>query len=1155
MRGAAAPAQCRDRISGRENKTKRAYSRSTLGKVLLLLGLLAALPTRARAVEATLVADAHVNSARPTVNSGAISNINVGAGYTGLLQFDLSVLPSGTTSAQVIHATLRLYTNRADTTGLVSVQPLNGAWSEYGVTFQTLPATGSVAQVLTVSQAGQYVSVDVTALVQAWVTTPATNFGLALTAGTASVQFDSKENDLTGHQPVLDIQTASQGPAGPQGIAGPAGSAGAAGPQGPAGVAGAVGAIGPAGATGPIGLQGPQGIKGLPGLGFQGTYNSTTNYGLNDVVAFAGSSYISTMASNHGNSPALPTGAWTLLASIGATGSAGPAGIQGTAGAAGIQGPAGTPGTPGANGIPGAPGLPGLVYQGAYQSVQNYTLGDVVLWQGSSWASLVAGNHGNTPDQSPSYWGILTQQGLQGLTGATGAPGPQGIPGALGPVGPPGERGDQGLQGIAGQAGAQGIPGTTGATGLSGPMGPQGPAGPVGLSFQGAYQSSANYALADGVQYNGTGYVSQIAGNHGNTPDQSPGAWALFAAAGAPGAAGATGTQGATGLTGPQGAQGAPGPTGSVGPQGPQGPAVVNYKGNYSSASNYTIADAVSYGGSTYVSLVASNHGNTPDQNSASWAVLAAQGLVGAAGAAGPQGPTGASGTNGAQGPTGPQGPPVTFRGGWLTSSTYAVGDTVSYSGTSYIALVANSGREPDVSPIYWAVLAQAGAAGSAGPQGATGLQGPSGYPGAQGPVGPAGVAGAAGPTGATGSVGPAGPAGAAGPVGPQGSSGAAGATGSQGPAGPQGPPIAFRGGWLTGSTYAIGDTVSYSGSSYIALVANSGREPDVSPIYWSVLAQSGTTGPAGSQGATGMQGPTGYAGPQGPAGPTGSAGVAGPTGPAGASGPTGPAGPAGVAGPAGAAGLVYQGTYSSSTNYGLNAAVVFQGSSYISTQASNAGNAPGSSPNAWSLLAAAGATGAAGAAGATGSTGSAGPTGPAGAPASVQIGSVSTGAAGSSASVVNVGTASAAVLNFTIPQGAAGAAGTGSSSSSGSSGTSGIPFASMYHSVSYAATYYSVNNTNQSATEAVSVLTWLPTGCTATQLTVFSQQAATITVTMRVGTPGSMVNSALTCQVSQSQSCTATGSVTLSAGSFIDLSITQSNSNPSGVWSIVACN
>src|SRR5271168_4051552 len=173
----------------------------------------AALP--AFAVEATLVADTHVNAARPTVNSGAISNLNVGGGYTALLQFDLSTLPAGTTAVQVSRATLRLYCNRMGTAGLVRLQPVNGAWGEYSVTYATLPSLGAAAQVVQVGQAGAYVAVDVTALVQGWLTTPATNNGMALTAGTAVVQFDSKENDLTGHAPALDVALASVGPAGP----------------------------------------------------------------------------------------------------------------------------------------------------------------------------------------------------------------------------------------------------------------------------------------------------------------------------------------------------------------------------------------------------------------------------------------------------------------------------------------------------------------------------------------------------------------------------------------------------------------------------------------------------------------------------------------------------------------------------------------------------------------------------------------------------------------------------------------------------------------------------------------------------------------------------------------------------------------------------
>ena len=265
-----------------------------------LAGLLGAtLPVFA--VEATLVADAHVNSARPTVNSGAISNLNVGNGYTTLLQFDLSTLPAGTTAAQVSRATLRLYCNRADTTGSVSLQTVGAAWGEYSVTFATLPSLGNAVQTVPVSQAGAYVAVDVTALVQGWITAPATNNGLALTSGTAAVQFDSKENDLTGHAAVLDVALASNG------------SGGAVGPAGPTGPAGPAGATGATGLTGPAGPAGPQGPQGASGLNYQGTYTAGVVYALHDVVTFAGSSYISLSAGNEANTPGV-TSQWAVLA-------------------------------------------------------------------------------------------------------------------------------------------------------------------------------------------------------------------------------------------------------------------------------------------------------------------------------------------------------------------------------------------------------------------------------------------------------------------------------------------------------------------------------------------------------------------------------------------------------------------------------------------------------------------------------------------------------------------------------------------------------------------------------------------------------------------------------------------------------------------------
>ena len=598
---------------------------------------------------------------------------------------------------------------------------------------------------------------------------------------------------------------------------------------------------------------GATGAQGSPGLGFAGAYNSITNYNLDDVVSFQGFELHFTYGKQPRQHTRQVVAAWGLLAAagVGTTGAVGATGAIGPQGPAGPIGITGAIGPQGVSGLVGARGLPGLVYQGAYASATNYALGDVVLWQGASWASLVDGNHGNTPNFSPAYWGVLTLQGPSGLVGATGGAGPTGATGALGPVGPPGERGDQGLQGIAGQAGAQGIPGVRGDTGLSGPAGPQGIAGPVGLAFQGTYQSASNYALADGVVYNGSSYVSLSAGNHGNTPDQSPAAWALFAAGGAAGAVGAIGPAGLSGPSGPQGVQGSAGPVGPAGAIGPHGPPVVQYLGNYASANNYAVADAVAYAGSTYVSLVGGNHGNTPDVSPAQWSVLVARGADGAAGPAGAQGLAGAAGPAGAAGQQGLQGPPASFTGGWSTSRSYALGDAVSYNGGSYIALTVNTGREPDISPVYWAVLAQAGGVGPAGAQGAQGLEGPTGYPG---PVGATGPAGSQGPAGAAGAIGPAGATGPAGGAGPQGPTGIAG--------------LAYRGTYNSTTNYGLNDGVFFNGSTYISLLAsNSGNTPDASPSSWALLAAQGA---AGAPGAAGQSGANGAAGPQGATGPPG---------------------------------------------------------------------------------------------------------------------------------------------------------------------------------------------------------------------------------------------------------------------------------------------
>ena len=161
--------------------------------------------------------------------------------------------------------------------------------------------------------------------------------------------------------------------------------------------------------------------------------------------------------------------------------------------------------------------------------------------------------------------------------------------------------------------------------------------------------------------------------------------WAVVGPVGTPGAIGPQGATGLTGATGPSGPQGATGLTGATGSTGPQG----------------------------------------------------ATGLTGATGSTGPQGATGLTGA------IGPQGPPVTFKGAWLSTAAYNIGDSVSENGSSYIAVAANSGVDPaaDVSGqgTNWALLAAQGVIGPqglVGPQGAIGLTGATGATGAQGPAG-----------------------------------------------------------------------------------------------------------------------------------------------------------------------------------------------------------------------------------------------------------------------------------------------------------------------------------------------------------------------------------------------------------------------------------
>ena len=318
------------------------------------------------------------------------------------------------------------------------------------------PTLGAATGIFNVTLGYTFYTVDVTALVQGWITTPASNNGIALSAPAASMVLDSKENDATGHPAQLDITLAGpQGPIGPMGLPGATGSAGPVGPQGLPGIQGPVG---PVGLTGPAGATGPQG----PLATFRGNWASSVAYAIGDAVFCAacstnGSSYIALQANRNIDPPTDVSGSggnWALLAQQGLTGAIGPAGATGPQGPIGFTGATGAAGATGPQGPIGATGAigpqgPPVSFQGNWSRSTTYALGDAVFCaacstNGSSYVSLVSGNLGFDPPTSNVKWALLAQQGAAGATGATG------------PAGPTGPQGIQGIQGPAGTNGTNG---------------------------------------------------------------------------------------------------------------------------------------------------------------------------------------------------------------------------------------------------------------------------------------------------------------------------------------------------------------------------------------------------------------------------------------------------------------------------------------------------------------------------------------------------------------------------------------------------------------------------------------------------------------------------------------------------------------------------
>jgi hypothetical protein len=164
----------------------------------------------------------------------------------------LATLPPGTTATDVAHARLRFWVNGNSTSaGAITLTPVTAPWDEYTLKDNStgpLSFGSPTLSDLSVTSINNFVSIDVTDWVKAWIAGTLINEGIKIEASASAtflnLSFDSKESNETSHEPRLEVSLSRIGPAGPQGAPG---VPGIPGPPGSPGAIGSTGAVGPAG--------------------------------------------------------------------------------------------------------------------------------------------------------------------------------------------------------------------------------------------------------------------------------------------------------------------------------------------------------------------------------------------------------------------------------------------------------------------------------------------------------------------------------------------------------------------------------------------------------------------------------------------------------------------------------------------------------------------------------------------------------------------------------------------------------------------------------------------------------------------------------------------------------------------------------------------
>src|SRR5260370_29658432 len=183
------------------------YMEATMAKIhpaWRLCFLLLTLLSRMAWGQLPVTDDTYVSSAAPTTNNGNNPSLVVQQSSNGttLIRLDTSQLQAaGVTSGEGSKATLKLYTSPVTGPGTFDLYQITSSWQEGTVTYNTRPSmtlvtagTACPSGIQRVNTASKDIQVDIPSLLQGWLTTPSSNYQLALKPNTTtiSVTFESK---------------------------------------------------------------------------------------------------------------------------------------------------------------------------------------------------------------------------------------------------------------------------------------------------------------------------------------------------------------------------------------------------------------------------------------------------------------------------------------------------------------------------------------------------------------------------------------------------------------------------------------------------------------------------------------------------------------------------------------------------------------------------------------------------------------------------------------------------------------------------------------------------------------------------------------------------------------------------------------------------